>query len=157
MKRSAVTAWLLCVAVSVCVFSPLLLSAQDSARVQTGPREYAEDHHDTSMSLVDMIRLYPQPNPRSEHWVRPDLPLPPREYPADVTDPVRQTSSFGPLAATVGLNFEGNDFDTVCNCAPPDTNGAVGTTQYVQLVNTVFTVYSKSTGAVIAGPTATNS
>jgi hypothetical protein len=74
-----------------------------------------------------------------------------------VTDPVRQTSSFGPLAATVGLNFEGNDFDTVCNCAPPDTNGAVGTTQYVQLVNTVFAVYSKSTGAVIAGPTATNS
>jgi hypothetical protein len=69
---------------------------------------------------------------------------------------VLQSSSFGPLAATVGLNFEGNDFDTVCNCAPPDTNGAVGTTQYVQLVNTVFTVYNKSTGAVIAGPTATN-
>lgn len=157
MKRSSFTALLLGVAVSICVLSPLLLSAQDSARVQTGPREYSEDHHDTSMSLRDMIRLYPQPNPRSEHWVRPDFPLPPREYPADVTDPVRQTSSFGPLAATVGLNFEGNDFDTVCNCAPPDTNGAVGTTQYVQLVNTVFTVYSKSTGTVIAGPTATNS
>jgi hypothetical protein len=157
MKRCAVTVWLLCVAVSVCVLSPIVLSAQDSARLQTGPREYWEDHHDTSMSLRDMIRLYPQPNPRSEHWVRPDLPLPPREYPSDVTDPVRQTSSFGPLAATVGLNFEGNDFDSVCSCAPPDTNGAVGTTQYVQLVNTVFTVYSKSTGAVIAGPTATNS
>jgi hypothetical protein len=157
MKRSAVSAWLLCVAVSMCVFSTLALWAQDTARVQTGPREYSEDHHDTSMSLLDMIRLYPQPNPRPEHWVRPDLPLPPREYPTDVTDPVRQTSSFGPLAATVGLNFEGNDFDTVCNCAPPDTNGAVGTTQYVQLVNTVFTVYSKSTGAVITGPTATRS
>jgi hypothetical protein len=157
MKRSSFTALLLSVAVSICVLSPLLLSAQDSARVQTGPREYREDHHDTSMSLREMIRLYPQPKPPSEHWVRPDLPLPPREYPADVIDSVRQTSSFGPLAATVGLNFEGNDFDTVCNCAPPDTNGAVGTTQYVQLVNTVFTVYSKSTGAVIAGPTATNS
>jgi len=157
MKRSTVTALLLGVAVSICVLSPLLLSAQDSARVQTGPREYVEDHHDTSMSLLDMVRLYPQPNPPSEHWVRPEFPLPPREYPANVTDPVRQTSSFGPLAATVGLNFEGNDFDTVCNCAPPDTNGAVGTTQYVQLVNTVFTVYSKSTGAVIAGPTATRS
>ncbi len=157
MKRSAVTPLLLCVAVSMCVFSPLALWAQDTARIQTGPREYWEDHHDTSMSLLDMIRLFPQPNPPAEHWVRPLLPIPPREYPTDVTDPVRQTSSFGPLAATIGLNFEGNDFDTVCNCAPPDTNGAVGTTQYVQLVNTVFTIYSKSTGAVIAGPTATNS
>jgi hypothetical protein len=85
------------------------------------------------------------------------MPLPPRDYPAHVTDPVLQTGNgFGPLAATIGLNFEGNDFDLTCSCAPPDTNGAVGTTQYVQLVNTVFTVYSKSTGAVVAGPTATN-
>jgi hypothetical protein len=156
MKRSAVPALLLCVAVSLCVFSPLALSAQDSARVQTGPREYWEDHHDTSMSLLDMIRFYPQPNPPAQSWVRPVLPIPPREYPQGVKDRVLQTRSFGPLAATIGLNFEGNDFDTVCNCAPPDTNGAVGTTQYVQLVNTVFTVYSKSTGAVITGPTATN-
>ena len=146
MKRSTVTALLLCVAVSMCVFSPLALWAQDTARVQTGPREYQEDHHDTSMSLQDMIRLYPQPNPRKEHWVRPDFPLPPREYPSDVTDPVRQTAAFGAPAATVGLNFEGNDFDTVCDCAPPDTNCAVGTTQYVQLVNTVFTVYNNPQG-----------
>jgi hypothetical protein len=158
MNRGRVTALLLCVAISVCVFSPFALWAQDATRVQTAPREYWEDHHDTSMSLLDMIRFYPQPNPPSKPWVRPEMPLPPRDYPAHVTDPVLQTGNgFGPLAATIGLNFEGNDFDTVCNCAPPDTNGAVGTTQYVQLVNTVFTVYSKSTGAVIAGPTATNS
>jgi Protein of unknown function (DUF1573)/Abnormal spindle-like microcephaly-assoc'd, ASPM-SPD-2-Hydin len=108
------------------------------------------------MSLKDMIRFYPQPNPPTKPWVRPEFPLPPRDYPARVTDPVLQTGSFGPLAASIGLNFEGNDFDTVCNCAPPDTNGAIGTTQYVQLVNTVFTVYNKSTGSVITGPTATN-
>jgi len=109
------------------------------------------------MSLLDMIRFYPQPNPPSQPWVRPELPLPLRHYPAHVTDPVLQTrSGLAPLAATIGLNFEGNDFDTVCNCAPPDTNGAVGTTQYVQLVNTVFTVFDKSTGNVVTGPTATN-
>jgi len=108
------------------------------------------------MSLKDMIRFYPQPNPPTRPWVRPELPLPPRDYPASVKDPVLQTGRFGPLAATIGLNFEGNDFDSVCDCAPPDTNGAVGTTQYVQLVNTVFTVYNKSTGSVITGPTATN-
>jgi hypothetical protein len=116
-----------------------------------------EDHHDTSMSLLDMIRYYPQPNPPLEHWVRPELPLPPREYPAGVIDPVLQTRAAATrLAPATGLNFEGNDFDLTCNCAPPDTNGAVGTTQYVQLVNTVFTVYNKSNGAVVAGPTATN-
>jgi hypothetical protein len=74
-----------------------------------------------------------------------------------VTDPVVQSSSEPvELAPTTGLNFEGNDFDLTCNCAPPDTDGAVGTSQYVQLVNTVFTVYDKSTGAVVTGPTATN-
>ena len=109
------------------------------------------------MTLLDMIRSYPQPSPPSQPWVRPEMPLPPRDYPANVTDPVLQTGNgFGPLAATIGLNFEGNDFDLTCDCAPPDTNGAVGTTQYVQLVNTVFTVYDKSSGAVISGPTATN-
>jgi hypothetical protein len=157
MKRGSVTGLLLYVAVSMCAFSPLALSAQDLAQVQTGPREYGEDHHDTSMSLHDMIRFYPQPNPPLTPRVRPEREIPPRAYPAQVTDPVLQTSpSFAPLAASTGLNFEGNDFDTVCNCAPPDTNGAVGTTQYVQLVNTVFTVYDKSNGTVIAGPTATN-
>ncbi|MFN8061025.1 MAG: hypothetical protein U0Q12_17840 [Vicinamibacterales bacterium] len=37
--------------------------------------------------------------------------------------------------------------------APPDTNGAVGTTQYVQVVNTAVAVYNKTNGALQAGPT----
>ncbi|HCC58512.1 MAG TPA: hypothetical protein DEQ47_14890, partial [Solibacterales bacterium] len=35
--------------------------------------------------------------------------------------------------------------------APPDTNGAVGATQYVQWVNESFAVFNKSTGAIAAG------
>jgi hypothetical protein len=42
-------------------------------------------------------------------------------------------------------------------CAPPDTNGAVGATQYVQWVNTDFAVFSKSDGTVQYGPAAGNS
>jgi hypothetical protein len=38
-----------------------------------------------------------------------------------------------------------------------DANGAVGATQYVQLVNNRYTVYDKATGNVIAGPIAENS
>ena len=157
MKRSTTTALLLSLVVFASIFTPLTLSAQHRAHVQTGPREYVEDHHDSSLPLLDMIQLNPQPMVHLQPWVRPEMPLPPRNYPAHVIDPVLQTGNpLAPLAATIGLNFEGNDFDTVCNCAPPDTNGAVGTTQYVQLVNTVFKIYDKATGNLIAGPTATN-
>ena len=39
-----------------------------------------------------------------------------------------------------------------CNCAPPDTNGEVGATQYVQMVNEGFQVFNKTTGASMLGP-----
>ena len=53
------------------------------------------------------------------------------------------------------LNFDGIPFPGVgCNCAPPDTNGAVGLTQYVQIVNEGYQVFNKTTGASVLGPTA---
>ena len=36
--------------------------------------------------------------------------------------------------------------------APPDPNGAVGDTQYVQWVNVRFAIYDKKTGALLLGP-----
>ena len=39
-----------------------------------------------------------------------------------------------------------------CNCAPPDTNGEVGATQYVQMVNEGIQVFNKTTGASVLGP-----
>jgi hypothetical protein len=36
-----------------------------------------------------------------------------------------------------------------CGCLPPDTNGAAGATQYVQIVNSDFAVYSKATGVAV--------
>src|ERR1700687_4397138 len=74
MNRRAVTAFLLSLGFCMCVFFTHALSAQNKARVQTGPKEYWQDHHDTSMSLRDMIRFYPQPNPPTKPWVRPELP-----------------------------------------------------------------------------------
>src|SRR4029078_12464581 len=51
------------------------------------------------------------------------------------------------------MNFNGMQFPGVaCNCAPPDTNGEVGTTQYVQSVNEGFQVFDKTTGASLLGP-----
>lgn len=53
------------------------------------------------------------------------------------------------------LNFDGLGIGGgyTPNAAPPDTNGAIGATQYVQWVNEAFAVYSKTTGAKLAGPT----
>ncbi len=50
-------------------------------------------------------------------------------------------------------NFDGIPFPGVaCNCAPPDTDGEVGSTQYVQMVNEGFQVFDKTTGASVFGP-----
>jgi hypothetical protein len=68
----------------------------------------------------------------------------------------------GPSAAKISVNrsFEGtSDYDSRALGAaliPPDTMGAVGTTQYVQLINGSFSVYNKSTGA-LAAPRKTDS
>ncbi len=51
------------------------------------------------------------------------------------------------------LNFAGIPFPGVgFNSAPPDPNGAVGLTQYVQMVNEGFAVYDKATGVLLLGP-----
>src|SRR5205085_7989848 len=50
-------------------------------------------------------------------------------------------------------NFNGILFPGVsCNCSPPDTNGEVGATQYVQMVNEGYQVFNKTTGASVLGP-----
>ena len=61
-----------------------------------------------------------------------------------------------PSSAKISLvrGFEGtSDYDSRALGAaliPPDTMGAVGTTQYVQLINGSFSVYDKATGALAA-------
>ena len=68
-------------------------------------------------------------------------------------DPVVQNFAFPAAMPSPLLNFNGIPFPGVgCNCAPPDTNGEVGLTQYVQIVNEGFQVFNKSTGASVLGP-----
>jgi hypothetical protein len=54
------------------------------------------------------------------------------------------------------LSFDGMGVGS-CGCAPPDTNGEVGSTQYVQMTNAGYQVFNKTTGASILGPRATSS
>ncbi|MBA3946007.1 MAG: hypothetical protein H0X37_15755 [Herpetosiphonaceae bacterium] len=79
----------------------------------------------------------------------------------DMADPVMQRAhrshAVSIAAGTVaGVNFAGIDSDgSGCGCAPPDTDGAVGPTQYVQMVNTAIQVFDKS-GNSLAGPVPIN-
>jgi hypothetical protein len=69
-----------------------------------------------------------------------------------------QTAIVSSISTTPGLNFEGTDLDPAfCNCAPPDTNMAVGTTQVVQWVNAQFSIFDKTTGAILKADIAGNS
>src|SRR5207253_2665437 len=59
---------------------------------------------------------------------------------------------------TPGLNFDGIPYPGVnCSCAPPDTDGYVGLTQYVQIVNTAYQVFDKATGNSVLGPVSVES
>jgi len=65
-------------------------------------------------------------------------------------DPMAQIEASGALVAVPGLNFDGVPGT---NYKAPDTNGAVGATQYVQWVNLRYSVYNKTSGAKVLGPT----
>jgi hypothetical protein len=78
-------------------------------------------------------------------------------------DPVVQRhKGAGPLSPPI-QNFDGICLPfgppcaqpSSCSCLPPDTNGEVGASQYVQIVNTDFAVYSK-TGTVLRTSTPIN-
>ena len=71
----------------------------------------------------------------------------------DQPDSVVQNYLATPAMPGTNLNFDGIPFPGVdCNCAPPDTNGEVGLTQYVQIVNEGFQVFNKIDGTSAFGP-----
>src|SRR5579864_3069537 len=127
---------------------------------QSGPTTIRHDvHHDVSLPLSEMIKHAP-PASLARRRVEPmrRIPLPPGLEAAQ-QDPVIQVGTVPPPTPPVTLGFEGlgnGQYGFSVTSAPPDTEGTVGATQYVQWVNTSFAVFNKSTGALIAGPTAGN-
>src|SRR5437763_2094527 len=122
-------------------------------------------HQDVSPAMRDLPTINQVPPTVMQHEAEPlrRIPLPPRLKPASEPDlALQHTAALAPTlqAPTQGLGFDGlgnASLGFTVNSAPPDTNGAVGSTQYVQWVNSSFAVFNKSTGALIAGPTAGNS
>ena len=82
----------------------------------------------------------------------------------DSFDPVVQNwdaSVFGGKGPNIPIpirTFDGIPFPGVgCSCAPPDPNGAVGLTQYVQIVNEAYQVFDKATDNSVLGPNSISS
>jgi hypothetical protein len=127
-----------------------------------GPVEVSSAvYSDVSAPVRDLVGVAPTASTDKEKKEKPLRTLPNMGNALNQADGAIQTTS-GPLVGTTsGLNFAGvgqGDYGFSDQYAPPDTNGAVGATQYVQWVNTYFAVFNKSTGAIAAGfPKAGNS
>jgi hypothetical protein len=88
-----------------------------------------------------------------EQAENPHLPNHHVDKPDTVVDHGNALHAPAPRMPDPSLSFDGVVFPGVgCNCAPPDTNGQVGVTQYVQIVNDGFQVFDKTTGATLLGP-----
>jgi hypothetical protein len=131
----------------------LLLPALPASAQHARPEVSVAEH-----ALSAPVRDMPTNTELPGHRVKPLRMIPPAG-PHAQSDGALQTTYTTAVATTAGLNFAGlgnGDHGFIPNAAPPDTNGAVGATQYVQWVNESFAVFDKSTGALISGPTAGN-
>ena len=152
--------WFFGLLAALLIVSPLSLFGQ-----QRGPIVIWETKHDVSPPLRNMPIYHGGATKKeAEKWRR--LPMPPQASTSQMSaepglnrDAAIQTSATTALAATSGLSFEGlgnGQYGFTVNSAPPDTNGAVGATQYVQMVNSSYAVFNKS-GTLVAGPFASSS
>jgi uncharacterized repeat protein (TIGR01451 family) len=122
--------------------------------------------HDVSPPLRDLMKSPAPATGQPEQDEILMIPHPSGFKPADEPDPVLQpppSAAGAPLGPPVSagptllLNFDGvAQCSPAFGCAPPDTEGAVGLTQYVQWVNLQFAVYKKSDGSLLAGPSLGN-
>ena len=139
--------WTVVPAGLACCLSGLSLpaQAQEFSKHSQVIREMA---HDVSLPLSEMAKMVPvqQHAPREVENHRPIVQI---KQVGNGEDPVVQRITLPTVSTTALLNFDGQGAD---NLAPPDTQGAVGATQYVQWVNVEYNIYNKTTGAKVLGP-----
>ncbi|HEX9941336.1 MAG TPA: hypothetical protein VGG03_04915 [Thermoanaerobaculia bacterium] len=149
---------LLATVVLVAAFGSSALLAADWPALR--PEVSVAVRHDVSppfRSLQSLNKAAVAPRPDREIQNRVPLDLAQRFHPtAPTPDPVIS----GPATDATpspSLTFEGlSDDDNAAvvggRVVPPDTNGDVGLTRYVQTINLIFAVYDKATGARVFGP-----
>ena len=136
-------------------------SAQAS-QVETQAQQFGQTtvihplHSDLSRPLREQPLIWPPKETEHEANLNPKIPHQHQDGP----DPVIQNSFWqrmvntpaipGPVLTWNGILYPG----VGCNCAPPDPDGEVGKTQYLQMVNEGLQVFDKLSGASVFGPVA---
>ncbi|MGH9498382.1 MAG: hypothetical protein ACRD3L_04515 [Terriglobales bacterium] len=119
--------------------------------VQRNPKVTYDVRHDVSLPLSEMARTAPPPKPgmveMREHRA-------PKHIFGNTSgfDPAVQQEFLPEARTTDLLSFDaitGNQGGAI----PPDTNGSVGSTQYVLITNFDYAVYAKSDGHQVLAPT----
>lgn len=133
---------------------PAMVHGQNSAAYENRAQVVRPDREDKSPPLRE-IKPNKHISTNKDHEVKP-LPA---QSQANAPDPLASTSTTTSAATpTTSPGFDGLGVGGgyTPDAAPPDTNGAVGATQYVQWVNEDFAVYDKTTGSLTYGPAAGN-
>src|SRR5689334_4128580 len=140
---------------------PVLVVATAHAAGQGRIEVAGAVHQDTLPSLRNVVVDPAGYNNWREH---PEHRIPLPYTPAGQADgAVQNVQGPGLLAPTflsgvdgVGKGFSGPNGTFTVQYAPPDTVGAAGATQYVQVVNVGLAVFDKATKNVVYGPVPTN-
>ncbi|HEX8097283.1 MAG TPA: hypothetical protein VF507_04580, partial [Pyrinomonadaceae bacterium] len=139
-------------ALCLVTFTQGLVRAQSNVAEERRAEVIRPDRQDVSRPLREI-------KPQRHVSTNPDHEV--KRLPAQADrgrDTLAATSGSATSAATIspGMGFDGLGVGGgyTPDAAPPDTNGAVGATQYVQWVNEDFAVYDKATGNLVYGPAA---
>jgi hypothetical protein len=142
------------------VNGPTQLAASGSTSPTAGPQVIEGNFQGESPAVSSLPVLPVVKGPIHTREIEALRPAPAQQ---NAKDPVVQgKKGTAPISGPI-QNFDGIclpfgepcSLPSSCSCLPPDTNGEVGSTQYVQMVNTDFAVFSK-TGAVLRGATPIN-
>jgi hypothetical protein len=145
--------------VTVFLVAAAMLSSTPFMQAQTRPDVIRDAKHDVSPPLRSLTSA-PLQTTKAQQQAPMPLPTGP-PIASSQPDPVAHQPGAPLSGVSTILNFDGqsaNDNRNVLGFAfvPPDTNGAVGTTQFVQIVNVTFAVYDKRDGSLELGPAAIN-
>nr|MBA3607338.1 hypothetical protein [Chthoniobacterales bacterium] len=116
-------------------------------------------HNDVSRPLRELAAEdRPDRHQEREAAENPKIPNSHIDSPDQVVEKGSFLRMLAPSIPAPILNFDGILFPGVgCSCAPPDTNGEVGLTQYVQMVNEGYQVFDKANGNSVLGPSSISS
>ena len=140
------------VAVAACVFATASAFAEAPPRAEI--QQMKALPHRMSAPVSTFAPGLPAPGALAIAVHKPDVPGGGRGGGGGgsaFTDPALQTTAGGSFGATLLASVEGIGAN---GSLPPDANLAVGNTQIVEIVNTQFAVYDKTTRTMTLGPVA---